>query len=327
MVMDRRKFIGSVGSAFIGASVAYGQQPGKLYRLGWLGGAPIVKTPMGDAFAASMRELGWIEGQHFIIENLLSEGHNERFPALAAELVQRKVDLIIAAGTPPATAAKNATATIPILFYYIGDPVGSGLVTSLARPGGNVTGLGGLGAGAHAKQLALLKEAVPAARRIAMITNSTLPLHTIYRAEVEPAARRLGVTLTPVEVLIPEDLDGAFATLMRDKVDALLILGQPLLFGARDKIARLALEHRLPAIVGFVELVQAGVLMSYGSRVFDDLRRLPHYVDRILKGAKPGDLPVEQPTRWYLTLNLKTAKAIGLAIPQSVLLQANEVIQ
>jgi putative ABC transport system substrate-binding protein len=214
---------------------------------------------MGDEFVAGMRALGWIEGQHFIIENLLSEGHSERFPALAAELVQRKVDLIIAAGTPPAIAAKNATETIPILFYYIGDPVGSGLVASLARPGGNVTGLGGFGAGAHAKQLALLKEAVPTARRVAMITNSTLPLHTTYRAEIEPAARRLGVTLTPVEVRIPEDIDGAFAPLVREKVDALLILGQPLLFGARDKIARLALEHRLPVATPFVELAQAGV--------------------------------------------------------------------
>ena len=179
----------------------------------------------------------------------------------------------------------------------------------------------------HAKHVELLKEAVPAATRIAMLTNSAFPLHTIYRAEVEPTARRLGMTVTPVEVRVPEEIDGAFATIAREKVDGLLMLGQPLLFGAREKFARLALEQRLPAVVVFSELAQAGVLMSYGARVIDDFRRLPYYIDRILKGAKPGELPVEQPTRFYLTVNLKTAKAIGLTIPQSLLLRADEVIQ
>jgi putative ABC transport system substrate-binding protein len=326
--MNRRTFICSIGGAFVGVTLVHGQQAGKVFRLGWLSGSPVARTPTGDAFVASMRELGWIEGQNFIIEYLLSEGHSERFPALAAELLQRKVDLIIAAGTPPATAARNATSTIPILFYFVGDPVGSGLVASLARPGGNTTGLGGFGSGLHAKQLELLKEAVPTATRIAMMTNSDFPLHTIYRAEVEPAARRLGVTLTPVEVRIPEEIDGAFATLAREKIDAVLILGQPFLFGARDRIARLALEQRLPTTVAFAELAEAGVLMSYGASVLDDLRRLPYYVDRILKGgAKPGELPVEQPTRFYLTVNLKTAKAIGLTIPQSLMLRADAVIQ
>jgi putative ABC transport system substrate-binding protein len=325
--MDRRSFVGAIGAALADATVAFAQQPGKVFRLGLLSGSSVVKTPMGDAFISGMRERGWIEGQNFTVENLLSEGHSERFPALAAELVQRKVDLIVTAGTPPTTAAKNATATIPIVFYFVGDPVGSGFVASLARPGGNITGLGGLGPGQHTKQLELLKEAVPTATRIAMLTNSALPLHTVYRAEVEPTARRLGVTLTPVEARMPEDVDAAFATIAREKVDGLLMLGQPFLFGERDKVARLALEQRLPATVAFGELAQAGVLMSYGSRVVDDLRRLSYYVDRILKGANPGELPVEQPTRFYLTVNLKTAKAIGLVIPQSLLLRADEVIQ
>jgi putative ABC transport system substrate-binding protein len=278
-------------------------------------------------FVDGMRELGWIEGKNFTVDNLRSDGHSERFAALAAELVKRKVDLIVTAGTPPTTAAKNATGTIPIVFFFVGDPIGSGFVASLAHPGGNVTGLGGLGPGEHKKQLQRLKESIPAATRIAMMINPALPLHDIYRGELEPTARDLGVTLVPVEARQPNDLTGTFSAIARAKVNALLILGQPFLFGERDVIARLALEHGLPAMVPFVELAHAGVLLSYGSRVVDDVRRLPYYVDRILKGAKPGELPVEQPTRFYLTINLKTANAMGVTIPPSLLARADEVIQ
>jgi putative ABC transport system substrate-binding protein len=326
-IMHRRRFIGAIGSVFIYATVASGQQPGKVFRIGWLSGSTFVHTPLAEVFVAAMRELGWIEGQRYSIENLLSEGHSERFPALAAELVQHKVDLIVTAGTPPTAAAKKATSSIPIVFYFVGDPIGSGFVESLAHPGGNVTGLGGLGTGQHTKQLELLKEAVPTAARIAIMTNSTLKLHAAYRAEVEPAARRLGITLAPVEIGSPEEIDGAFVTVAREKVDALLILGQPFYSGASEKVARLAREQKLPATIAFGELAQAGLLMSFGSRIVDDIRRLPYYIDRILKGAKPGELPVEQPTRFYLTLNLKTAKAIGLAVPQSLMLRADELIQ
>ena len=325
--MDRRTFIGCIGGTLALAGAARPQQSGKVFRLGWLETTSDAGTPLGDAFDAAMRERGWIEGQNFTVERRLSGGHSERFPALAAELVQRNVDLIVTAGTAPTIAAKNATSTIAIVFHSVGDPVGSGFVASLARPGGNITGLGGLGPGMHAKHVELLKEAVPTAARIAMMTNSTLPLHTIYRAEVEPTARSLGLTVMPVEVRAPEDIDGAFAMVARAKVDGLLILGQPILFGAREKIARLALEQRLPAVVVFGELAQAGVLMSYGPRIIDVLRRLPYYIDRILQGAKPGELAVEQPTRFYLTVNLKTAKAIGLTIPQSLLLRADVVIE
>jgi len=327
--MDRRTFISALGGAWglIAPLRAPAQQPAKVFRIGWLSSTWVTKTPLWEVFIAGMRELGWIEGQNFTVENLVSEGDSERFPALAAALVQRKVDLIVTAGTPPTTAAKNATATIPIVFWSVGDPVGSGFVASLARPGGNITGLGGLGPGVQGKQLELLKETVSKATRIAMMVNSAFPLHTILRAEVERVARSLGVTLIPVEVRVPEDIDGAFATIAREKVDALLILGQPFMYGIRDKVARLALEQRLPAINPFGELAQAGLLMAYASRWVDDVRRLPYYIDRILKGAKPGDLPVEQPTRIYLTVNLKTAKAIGLTIPQSILLRADEVIQ
>lgn len=313
--------------AFSALPAARGQQPSKVFRIGWLSSSSLVGTPVWEAFIGGMRERGWVEGQNFIVEHLLYEGRAERLPVLAAELVQRKVDLIICAGTPPTTAAKNASMTIPIVFYFVGDPVGAGFVASLGRPGGNITGLGGLGLGIHAKMLGLLKETVPNASRIAMLVNSNHPLHAGFRADAESAARILKVTLSPVEMRTPEEIDGAFASVTREKADALLILGQPFLFREGARLARMAIEQRLPAMIPFEEVAEAGVLMSYGSRLIDDLRRLPHYVDRILKGAKPADLPVEQATRFYLTINLKTAKAIRLTIPQAVLLRADEVIQ
>ncbi len=324
----RRTLICVVTGALLTAGFAVrAQTPGKVYRIGWLSGAPYAGTPPLDEFNRGLRELGWVEGRHYTIENLYTEGRNERLPALAAELVQRKVDLLVGAGSPPTTALKNATATIPILFFYVGDPVGSGFVASLARPGGNVTGLGGLGVGVHAKHLELLTEVVPKASRIAMLHHPEFPVHAVYRAEVEPAARMLGVTLRPIELRTPDDIDLAFATLAREPVDALLIFGQGFLFPHGARVAKLALEQRLPAIIPFHEIAREGILMAYGSSLSDAMRRLPYFVDRILKGAKPADLPVEQGSRFYLTINLKTAKALGLKIPQALLLRADEVIQ
>jgi putative ABC transport system substrate-binding protein len=308
-------------------AAAHAQAPAKPVVIGWLSSGPMAPSPVWDAFVEGMRERGRVEGRDYTVINLVYEGRNERLPALAAELVQRKVDFIVASGTLPASAAMKATSTIPVLFYFTGDPVGSGLVASLARPGGNVTGLGGLGAGLHARQLQLLKEAVPDATRVAMVFNPDFPLHAANRVEVEPAAQRLGVTLRPVELRAPADIDGAFASMVRERVQAMHLFGQPFLFAQGARVVALALEHKLPAMIPFVEVARAGLLMSYGSRMIDDVRRLPYYVDRILKGASPAELPVEQPTRFYLTLNLKTAKAIGLSIPQSLRLQADEVIE
>jgi putative tryptophan/tyrosine transport system substrate-binding protein len=318
---------GMTGALLCAGRAGLAQAPGKVYRIGWLSSGPYAGTPLRDAFNQGMRELGWVEGRHYMIDNLYTEGRNERLPALAAELVQRKVDLLVGAGSPPTTALKNATATIPILFFYAGDPVGSGFVESLARPGGNVTGLGGLGPGMHTKQLELLREVVPKASRIAMLHNPAFSLHALNRAEVEPAARSLGITLRPIELRSPDDIDPAFATLAREPVDALQIFGQPFLFAQGARVAKLAIEQRLPAIIPFQEVARDGILMSYGSKLIDDIRRLPYFVDRILKGAKPAELPVEQPSRFYLTVNQETAKALGLTIPQSVLLRADEVIQ
>ena len=210
---------------------------------------------------------------------------------------------------------------------YVGDPVASGLVASLARPGANLTGTGGLGTWTAAKLLELLKEFVTQASRVAVFVNSTIPLHIAFRADLEPTARSLGVTLRSVEVRSPDDLDGAFATMAADKIDALLILGQGMMLSERVRLARQALEHRLPAVVPFGEIVEAGVLMSYGPELIDDMRRLPGFVMQIVNGVKPADLPVEQPMRFYLTVNQKTANALGLTIPTSVLVRADEVIQ
>ena len=203
----------------------------------------------------------------------------------------------------------------------------SGRGSSRAWPGGNVTGLGGLGPGTQAKQLELLREVVPKASRIATLFNPALSFHAAIAAEVEPAARRLGVTLRPIELRSPDDIDAAFATLAREPVDALLIFGQGFLYQNGARVAKLAIEQRLPAIIPFQELARDGVLMSYGSSILDDVRRVPYFVDRVLKSAKPAELPVEQATRFYLTINQKTAKALGLTIPQSVLLRADEVIE
>ena len=289
---------------------------GKVYRVGWLANTPWPPNdPVREAFAQAMRQKGWVEGQNVIFDRRYSEGRSDRHPALAAELVRLQPDLIITAGTAATVAAKAATATIPIVFIAVGDPVGSGLVASLARPGGNVTGQGGLGPEMHVKMLELLKEAVPKASRMAVFVNSGFPLHAVYRKAIESVALSLNVALKPFEVRAPEELDGAFATVAREKLDALIVLGQPMMFVHRARVATLALEHQMPAIIVWGEAVEAGVLMSYGARSIDELRRLPYYIDRILKGAKPADLPVEQYTTFYLSINLKTAKALGLTIP------------
>ena len=324
--MRRRHALAVILTVCAGPPVAQGQRSGKVYRIAWLSSSSYAVSPMWPMFLGAMRELGWIEGQNFSVDHLLYEGRSERLPALAAEAVQRNVDLIVCAGTPPTTAAKNATTTIPILFFSVGDPVGTGFVSSFARPGGNLTGLGGLASGVYAKMLALLKEAAPRSTRIAMLVNSTFQPHAAFVADTESAARGLQVSLVPIELRSPDELGRAFATMASEKVDALLILGQPFLFGQGKRIATMSIEQRLPAMIPFEDVARDGVLMAYGSRVIDDVRRLPFYIDRILKGAKPADLPIEQPTRFYLTLNLNTAKAIGLTLPPSLLQRADQLL-
>ena len=322
---SRRRVVSLALALFPTSPWAQGQRALKVYRIGWLGTSHV--EVLWQAFVDGMRELGWIEGKNVTFERLYSEGRNDRLSALAAQLVQSKVDLIVTTGTPPSLAAKDATATIPIVFFAVGDPVGTGLVASLARPGGNLTGASRIGPETTVKQLELLKEMVPEASRIAMFVNDRLPLHAVIRAKVEPVARSLGVTLIPIQVRAPEDFDAAFATIGREKIDALLIVGEPMIGAQRGRIAQLALDHRMPAISPFDLATEAGVLMSYSSRLVDEVRSVPPYVDRILKGAKPADLPVERTTRFYLLINMKTAIKIGLTVPPSLLSRADQVFR
>jgi putative ABC transport system substrate-binding protein len=326
-MMDRRRFLlTSLAGACVAPLAAAAQQPGKVYRVGmlWTTHVPAIE----DLLHQGLRQLGWIEEQNFTFERRYAEGRADRYSALAAQLVALKPDLITTAGTSAALATKAATTTIPIVFAAVADPVESGLVKSLARPGGNITGISGdPGPSVAGKNLELLKEAVPLVSLVGVFINSTFSPHVTWRRSAEAAARSLNLTLTYVEVRTPEDINGAFASLSREKVGAVLVLGQPLWFAARARLAKLALDHRVAAVVGWREAVEAGALLAYGEWNVDHVRRLPRYIDRILKGAKPADLPVERPSTLKLSINLKTAKALGLTIPPSLLARADQVIE
>jgi putative ABC transport system substrate-binding protein len=326
-VMDRRAFIGLAAGGLLTAPLAAeAQQVGKVYRIGLLWNTP--NPPMEEVLRRCLRELGWVEGQNFILERRYSEGRNDRHPVLAAELVRLQPDLIITAGTFATLAPKGATTTIPVVFVTVFDPVGTGVVESLARPGRNLTGTAaGAGPELAGKYLELLKEAIPSLSRIGIFTNSLMSSHANARPHLEAAGRRLGLTLSFVEVRTPEDLDGAFATVAREKLPAALASGDPMWFVLRGRVAKLALDNRVALMVYSREAVEAGALMSYFDPAVWHVRRMPFYIDRILKGAKPADLPVEQPTELTLTINLKTAKALGLTIPPSLLARADQVIE
>jgi putative ABC transport system substrate-binding protein len=294
-----------------------------------LGRRPLPRVrPASTRFRQGLRELGWVEGQNTVIDYRYAEGRFDRLPGLAAELVRLKVDIIVAAPTPAAAAAKKATGTIPIVMIAVGDPVGLGLIASLARPGGNVTGLSfSVGPEILGKQLELLKETVPKLRRVAILSNPANPVQPGQIREVNVAARSLGVQLQFLEARGPNEFDGAFAAMAKERVGALLVLADSMLIAHRTRLADLAARSRLPAAYGTREDVEAGGLMSYGPSLRDLFRRGATFVDKILKGAKPADLPVEQPTKFELVINLKTAKALGLTIPPSLLGRADEIIQ
>ncbi len=310
--------------------VAEAQPAGKVPRIGFLSGRSRGDAlGAAEAFSQGLRGLGYVEGRNVIIEYRFAEGRLDRFFDLASELVRLQVDVIVAPGTPAAQAARKATATIPIVLVLAGNPVGDGLIQSFARPGGNVTGLtmvASLEIGG--KLLELLKDAVPAVSRVAVLWNPLTAPHTIMLKEIETAAGVLGLTLQPVSVRRPDEIDGAFAAMSRARANGLIVPPDAMFDGAlRMQIVALATKGRLPTMYGIREQVEAGGLMSYGPSVSDLYRRAATYVDRILKGAKPADLPVEQPTKFELVINLKTAKALGLTIPPSVLARADEVIR
>jgi putative ABC transport system substrate-binding protein len=281
-----------------------------------------------EAFRQGLRDLGWVEGQNLVIESRWAEGKDERLPALAAELVRLQVAVIVAGGPPAIRAAQHATRTIPIVMTGTADPVGEGFVASLAQPGGNITGVSLLMMELPGKRLELLKEIVPQSTRVAVLANPAFAVNTLYLRNLTVAAQALGLHLHVVAVRRADELDAAFAAITRAGADALMVLSDPALMDSlRGRVADLAATHRLPAMYNWKMYVEAGGLMSYGPSLPERHRRAATYVDKILKGAKPADLPVEQPTQFELVLNLKTAKALGITVSPSLLLLADEVIQ
>ena len=321
--MYRRAFMGTLAGGLLAAPLAAeAQVPGKVPRVGFLGPRTRADAaPYLDAFLLGLRETGWVEGKNIFIEYRWAEGRQERLP----ELVRLKVDVILAGPTSAAVAAKNATSTIPIVTTSAGDP-GIGLVASLARPGGNVTGLSfSVEMATFGKGLELLKETVPKVRRVAVLSNPANPAHALAIKEV--AARSVGVQLQLLEARGPTELDSAFAAMARERAGAVLVMADSTFGFYRTRLRDLAAKGRLPAMYGLREHPEVGGLMSYGADNRDNFRRAATYVDKILKGTKPADLPVEQPTKFELILNLKTAQALGLTLPPKVLFQADEIIR
>jgi putative tryptophan/tyrosine transport system substrate-binding protein len=326
--MDRRTFLTGMTGSLLAAPLAAAQSPVKAARIGVLanGTAP-TEAHRHEAFRQGLNELGYVEGRNIVIEYRYAEGKSERFPALAAELVRLNVDVILTSGDRGIRAAKQASQTIPIVVAIVADLVGPGYVASLARPGGNITGLTTLSPELSAKRLELLKTAFPKVSRVAILWNPTNAANVAVFKEMEVAARALRIQLLPVDVRRADDFESAFLAALRARADALVAVGDALLLTHRARIVDFAAKNTLPAMYGNQDFMDAGGLMFYGANVADMYRRAATYVDKILKGAKPGDLPIEQPTKFELVINLKTAKALGLTIPPSILSGADRVIE
>jgi ABC-type uncharacterized transport system substrate-binding protein len=324
--IGRREFVVMLGGAAAWPLAARAQQAGKLPTIGWLGASPSIEGQRVAAFVQQLRELAWIDGRNLAIEYRWAEGRNERYTEAAAELVRLKVDVIVTVATPATLAAKQATAVIPIVFAAVSDPVGTGLVVSLARPGGNITGLANQVSDTSGKKLEFLREVVPNLRRLAIMAHVGNRASVLEMGEAQAAARKLGLEVTTFEIRRAEDIAPAFEAL-RGRADALYLCPDPLMNTNRTRINILAVGARLPTMHGVREYVETGGLMTYGPNLPDQFRRAADFVDKILRGAKPGEIPVEQPTKFDLIINLTTAKALGLTIPASFLLRADEVIE
>jgi putative ABC transport system substrate-binding protein len=329
-VNTRRKLLIALGASALAAPlVSFAQQQGKVWRVGFL--AQNVRPDSLDShyyggFLRGMRELGYVEGTNLVIEWRFSADKVVSLPNLAAELVRLKVDVIVASSTPATSAAQKATTTIPIVMGTVGDPVGSGFVKSLARPGGNITGLTNILVEISAKHLEMLSDMVPKLSRVAVLLNPNNQSNAPTLKSVQAAAQKINIKILPVEVRTPQEIDNAFPVIIRERAGA-LILAQDFIFIRQGRqIAELAAKHRLPSIASIREIAEDGILMSYGPSFADIYRRAATHVDKIFKGAKPADLPVEQPTKFELFINRKTAKALGLTIPQSLLISADKVI-
>lgn len=327
--MNRRDTIFALlalGTA-VGPIGAFAQQRGRVWRVGFLAlGTASGSARVKNAFLQGMRDLGYIEGQNLLVEWRFADGEFERLPPMAADLVRLKVDVIVAQASPAISAAQKATTTIPIVMATTGDPVGSGFVKSLARPGGNITGLSNMGGDTGPKLLDLIRSVVPTLSRVGVLVSPTSTTYRVILERIQSAADKVGVKTLVIEASSPQEIDDAFSAMAREKVDAVIVGPAPFLTRQQRQIADLALRYRMPSVCGNRSIVEAGALISYAQNFAEGYLRSASYVDKILKGAKPGDLPVEQPTQLELVVNLKTAKALGISIPQSILLRADEVI-
>jgi putative ABC transport system substrate-binding protein len=327
-VIARRKILIALGASALTAPFNSFAQQGKIPRIGVLTMFPSGKDYQFGIFKQQLRDLGHVEGKTIVIDYLPAEGKYDQLPGFAAELVRRNVDILVAmGGTPAAIAAKNATKTIPIVFTSVSDPVGLGVVASLARPGGNITGATNLIRDTAAKSLALFKEIVPSARRIAILANPANSSFLLVLGELQAAAKTLHLELVVVKARSPSEFDGAFAEIARARPASLLINSDVMLNTEAIRLATLAAKHRLPTMGGNTAVPESGGLMSYGANRSDMVRRAAVMVDKILKGEKPADLPVEQPTKFELVVNKRTAKDLGIKIPNSILVQATKVIE
>jgi ABC-type uncharacterized transport system substrate-binding protein len=327
--MDRRAFISGITGRLLAAPLAVGAQPaGKVHRIGFIGNSTaVLESNLVEPWREGFRELGYVEGRDLIIEYRWADGDYGRLPALVAELIALKVDVLVTAGTPAALAVKRATKTIPLVMVAVGDPVGTGLVASLARPGGNLTGLVSIAPDLEGKRLELLREVIPKLSHISVLMNPANPFHALSEKQVRAAAGTLHMKAQFVSVRAESELDHAFEVITRNRPGGLIVLADRVFLHNRVRVADFASRNRIPGVYAYTELVDAGGLMSFGPSYPGMHKRAAYFVDKILKGAKPADLPMEQPAKFELVINLKTAKALGLTIPPSLLLRADQVIE
>jgi putative ABC transport system substrate-binding protein len=326
--MNRRTFLCGLALGTLSAPLAAEAQAERSYRIGFLGpGAERVYTDPLLRLRTALRELGHAEGKNILFEYRFAEDKHERLPGLTAELIRSKVDVIVVHASPGTRAVKQATSIIPIVMVAVGDPVGTGFVTSLARPGGNITGVSNIDVGVAAKRLELLKAVLPKLSRVVALRNPTNPAAELLFRETQAAARTLSIEIHLIDVRDPGELERAFSMMAKARAEALNVIADPMFLSQRRRIANLAMTKRLPSVFARNENVEAGGLMSYGANLADQFRQAGTYVDKILRGAKPADLPVEQATKFELVINLKTAKALGLTIPQTVLGRADQIIE
>jgi putative tryptophan/tyrosine transport system substrate-binding protein len=312
----------------LGSLAAQAQQVERVYRIGFLGNSTAaLEANLVGPFRAGLRDLGYVEGRNILIEYRWAEGQYERLPALISELITQKADVIVTAGTPATLAVKKATSVVPLVMVAVGDPVGTGIVPSLSHPGGNITGLTSISTEMDGKRLELLREVIPNVSHIAVLWNAASPLQVLAEKQVRAAANVLKMKVLSLGVRTEEEIEGALAVMVRERPEALFVLADRLFLHHRARIMDFAARYRLPGVHAYRELVEVGGLMSFGPSYADMHRRAAYFVDKILKGARPGDLPVERPAMFDLVINLKAAKALGLMIPQSVLLRATDVIQ